>query len=105
MMGGGNMGGSAGGPEGGASEGGSTEMSGMAGMMGGGGGFSGSRALVDEFPYQETVEIYAIVYLFNPPDTSKLGEPAVADGAEQPDAAAGAALEGADNGQLAGSRR
>jgi hypothetical protein len=109
MMGGGGMGGAmggfGGGTEGGASEGGGSEMAGMAGMMGGGGGFSGAQSLVDEFPYQETVEIYAIVYLFNPPDTSKLGEPAVADGVIQPGPAAGAALDGADNEQLADSTR
>jgi len=106
-MGGGAMGGfgGGGGTEGGTSEGGGTEMSGMGGMMGGGGGFSGAQSLVDEFPYQETVEIYAIVYLFNPPDTSKLGEPAVADGAIQPGPAAGAALDEADNEQLVDSTR
>ena len=87
MMGGGGMGGDM---EMGGEGGGNTEMS---GMMGGGtgGGFAGFQASVDEFPYQETVEIYAIVYLFNPPDTSKLGEPAKPEAAGQPDAAAGAA--------------
>lgn len=84
-----------GGPETDGEEGG-TEMSGsggMAGMMGGGGGFGGMGAKVDEFPYQETIEIYAVVYLFNPVDKDKLGTPEEdAIGGEQPPIAAGAAL-------------
>ena len=106
MMGGGGMGGGMGGDMeggmgGGGEGGGSTEMS---GMMGGSGGFSGFQASVDEFPYQETVEIYAIVYLFNPPDTSKLGEPAKPEAAGQPDAPAGAAAQPAvGDKQLVGS--
>ena len=75
----------------------------MAGMMGG--GFSGAQALVDEFPYQETVEIYAIVYLFNPVDEDKLGKPADAEGEEQPDMATGAALPAAADKHLAGLTR
>ena len=100
MMGGGGMGGDM---EMGGEGGGNTEMS---GMMGGGtgGGFAGFQASVDEFPYQETVEIYAIVYLFNPPDTSKLGEPAKPEAAGQPDAAAGAAAQpAAGDKQLVGT--
>jgi hypothetical protein len=52
----------------------------MEGMMGGGGGMAGMAGLqqaIDEFPYHEEVELYAIVYIFNPPDTSKLGKPKV----------------------------
>ena len=90
---GGGMGGFGGGGPGTDGEEGGTEMSGMAGMMGGGGGFGGMGAKVDEFPYQETIEIYAVVYLFNPVDKDKLGTPEEdAIGGEQPPIAAGAAL-------------
>jgi len=105
---GGGMGGfGGGGPESGGDEGGGTEMAGMAGMMGGGGGFGGIAAKVDEFPYQETIEIYAVVYLFNPVDKDKLGRPEEdAVGGEQPPIAAGAALApAATDRQLAKTTR
>jgi hypothetical protein len=102
-MGGGGMGGGGMGGFGGGGEG-DTEMSGMGGMggmLGGSGGFGGLRNQVDEFPYQETVEIYAIVYLFNPVDEDKLGKPADAEDDEQPDMATGAALPAAADKHLA----
>jgi len=77
--GGGGMGMMGGGGEGGGGEGGGG-TGGMEGMMGGGGGMAGMAGLqqaIDEFPYHEEVELYAIVYIFNPPDTSKLGKPKV----------------------------
>ena len=107
MSAGGGMGGfGGGGPESGGEEGG-TEMAGMAGMMGGGGGFGAMGAKVDEFPYQETIEIYAVVYLFNPVDKDKLGTPEEdAVGGEQPPIAAGAALApAATDRQLAETTR
>lgn len=103
MMGGAGMSGIGGGGE----EGG-TEMAGMSGMMGGGGGGGGGfrnlQARVDEFPYMETVEIYAIVYLFNPVDENRLGKPADKEDEEQPDGVTGSARPpAAENKQLAGS--
>lgn len=101
---GGAMGGfGGGGPESGGEDGG-TEM---AGMMGGGGGFGAIGAKVDEFPYQETIEIYAVVYLFNPVDKDKLETPEKdAVGGEQPPIAAGAALApAATDRQLAETTR
>ncbi len=111
---GGGMGGFGGGGPETDGEGGGSEMSGGGtagmmggGMMGGGGGFGGMGAKVDEFPYQETVEIYAVVYLFNPVDKDKLGTPEEdAMGGDQPPIAAGAALNpAATDRQLAETTR
>jgi hypothetical protein len=52
----------------------------------------------------ETVEIYAIVYLFNPVDENRLGKPADKEDEEQPDGVTGSARPpAAENKQLAGS--
>lgn len=53
-------------------------MGGMGGMMGGGmmgmgGGGGGAMAADDEFPLDMLVEIYGIIYMYNPPDPVKLG--------------------------------
>jgi len=59
-MGGGGMGG--GGAMGGMGGGGA-----MGGMGGGGmGGMGGVDVVADEFPYHEEVEIFGIVYIYNP---------------------------------------
>ncbi len=84
MMGGagGMMGGAAGGgmmpgaPAGGGEGGGTGGMMGMGGMMGGAGG--GSRpatgiASSKEDPNEISVEIYGIVYIYNPPERKLLG--------------------------------
>ena len=80
---GGGMGGM-GGMEGGMDDGeGEMDMGGMGGMgdmgdmggmgYGGGGGFPGGGADDSEFPLDMSVEIYGIIYIYNPPDPAKLG--------------------------------
>ena len=56
-------------------EGGSGGGMGGPGGMGspGGGGFPGGAADESEFPLDMSVEIYGIIYIYNPPDPAKLG--------------------------------
>ena len=85
---GGGMGGMEGGMDGGEGDmdmgmgmggdmgGGPGGMGGMGrgGMdAGGGGGFPGGGADESEFPLDMSVEIYGIIYIYNPPDPGKLG--------------------------------
>ena len=76
----GGMGGMEGGMDDGEGEmdmggmGGMGDMGGMGGMgYGGGGGFPGGGADDSEFPLDMSVEIYGIIYIYNPPDPAKLG--------------------------------
>lgn len=46
---------------------------GMPGGSGGGGGDSGVASLNAESPYDATVDIYGIIYIYNPVDPAKLG--------------------------------
>ena len=76
------MGGMEGGMDGGEGEM-DMDMGGMGGMggmgspggmgAGGGGGFPGGGADDSEFPLDMSVEIYGIIYIYNPPDPAKLG--------------------------------
>ena len=55
--------------------GGTSGTSGMGGMGGGmdGGAPSGGAATDSEFPLDMSVEVYGIIYIYNPPDPEKLG--------------------------------
>ncbi len=76
---GGGMGGMEGGMDGGEGDmdmgmGMGGDMGGGGGMdAGGGGGFAGGGADESEFPLDMSVEIYGIIYIYNPPDPGKLG--------------------------------
>jgi len=53
---------------------------GLGGMgSGGGAGFPGGGADDSEFPLDMSVEIYGIIYIYNPPDAGKLGDEQVTE--------------------------